>query len=72
MVLKKIKINFMKIKKPKNKYYKDILRYASLINSGSIYIVDFDTLMAFNILTFDKREDKEEIVKNNNLYFFIY
>ena len=72
MVLREIEVNFMEIGEPKNKYYKDILEYASLINSGSIYIVDFDTLMAFNILTFDKREDKEEIVKNNNLYFFIY
>ena len=72
MALREVEVNFMKLGEPKNKYYNDILEYARVTNSGSIYIVDFDTLMAFKILTFDKREDKEEIIKNNNLHFFTY
>ncbi len=72
MRLREIEVDFSTLGKPKNKYYNEVLKYTTISNSGNIYTVDFDNLMVLPILAFDKKEDKEELIKNNNLYFFIY
>lgn len=72
MRLREIEVDFSTLGKPKNKYYNEVLRYTTISNSGNIYIVDFNNLVVLPILAFNEKEDKEELIKNNNLYFFIY